>query len=156
MYNGDVQQNPLCAASCQESSHLSLVLAYNFLSRYRFSTPTSTPLNSSIYRLYAQNPVFEIVHDESVKVHLHMYNGNVQQNPLCVESCVTKDFSISPRFSPSIFDPDANSVFLRTHLCTAVNSMRRKPCVRNCSREREGLYNGNVQQNSLLCAASCH
>ena len=38
-----------------------------------------------------------------------------------------------------------------TFLCPAVDS---KPCVRNCSREREGLYNGNAQQNSL-CAASC-
>ena len=43
---------------------------------------------------------------------------------------------------------------LRAHLCTAVDSMRRKPWVRNCSREREGLYNGNVQQNPL-CAVSC-
>ena len=74
-----------------------------------------------------------------------MYNGNVQQNPLCV---------IPPRFSPTIFDPDANSVLLRAHFFTAVDSMRRKPSVRNCSREREGLYNGNVQQ-SPLCAASC-
>ena len=79
---------------------------YDFLSRYKFSTPTSTPLYSSINWLYAQNPVFEIVRDESMKVHLHMYNGNVQQNPLCVESCVTKDFFISPPFSPTIFDPD--------------------------------------------------
>ena len=62
--------------------------------------------------------MFEIVHDESVKVYLHMYNGNVQQNPLpdsrqreCVESCVTKDFFIFSWFSPTIFDPDANSVF---------------------------------------------
>ena len=83
-----------------------------------------------------------------------MYNGNVQQNPLCVESCVTKEFYISPRLWRTIFDPDANSVLLRAHLCTAVDSMCRKPCVRNCSREREGLYNGNVQQNPL-CAASC-
>ena len=94
-----------------------------------------------------------------------LYNGNVQQNPLCaaycvtkdtptVESCVTKEFSISPRLWRTIFYPDANSVLLRAHLCTAVGSMRRKPCVRNCSREREGLYNGNVQQNPL-CAASC-
>ena len=37
-----------------------------FLSRCKFSTLTSTPLYSS--RLYAQNPVFEIVHQESVKV----------------------------------------------------------------------------------------
>ena len=98
--------------------------------------------------------MFEIVHDESVKAYLHMYNGNVQQNPLCVEPCVTEEFPISPRFSSTIFDPDANSVLLRTHLCTAVDSMRRKPCVRNCSRKREGLYNGNVQQIPL-CAASC-
>ena len=96
--------------------------------------------------------MFAIIHDESVKVYLHTYNGNVQQNPLCVESCVTKGFSISPRLWRMIFDPDANPVLLRAHLCTAVDSMRRKPCFRNCSREREGLYNGNVQQNPL-CAA---
>ena len=83
-----------------------------------------------------------------------MYNGNVQQDPQCVESCVTQEFTIPPRFSPTIFDPDANPVLLRAYLCTAVNSMRRKPCVQNCSREREGLYNGNVQQNPL-CSASC-
>ena len=98
--------------------------------------------------------MFETFHDESVKVYPHMYNGNVQQNPLCVESYITKEFAISPRFSPTIFDPDANSVLLRAHLCTAVDSMRRKSYVRNCSREREGLYNGNVQQNPL-CAAYC-
>ena len=98
--------------------------------------------------------MFGIVHDESVKVYLPMYSGNVQQNPLCVESCVTKEISISPRFSPTIFDPDAISVLLRAHLCTAVDSMRRKPCVRNCSREHEGLFNGNVQQNPS-CTVSC-
>ena len=59
-----------------------------------------------------------------------------------------------PLFSSTIFDPDANSVLLRAHLCTAEDSMRRKPCVRNCSRKREGLFNGNAQQNPL-CAASC-
>ena len=60
-----------------------------------------------------------------------MYNGNVQQNPLCVESCVTQKFSMSPLFSSTIFDSDANSVLLRAHLCTAaVDSMRRKPFVR--------------------------
>ena len=83
-----------------------------------------------------------------------MYNGNAQQNPLCVKSCVTKKFSMSSLFSSMIFYPDANSVLLRAHLCTAVDYMRRKPCVRNCSRKREGLFNGNVQQNPL-CAASC-
>ena len=87
-------------------------------------------------------------------VYLHMYSGNVQQNPLRVESCVTSGFSISPRLSPTMFDPDANSVLLRAHLCTAVDFMCRKACVRNRSRERKGLHNGNVQQNPL-CAASC-
>ena len=126
-------------------SHPSPVLAYDFLSRCNFSTPSSTHLYSSINRLYAQNPVFAFVHDESVKVYLHMFNGNVKQNPLCVESCVSEEFSISPRMSRTIFDPDANSVFLRAHLCTAVDFMRR-----NCSREREDLYNGNVQQNPVF------
>ena len=58
--------------------------------RCKFSTPTSTSLYRDINTLYAQNPVFEVLHDESVNVYPHMYNGNVQQNPLCVESCVTK------------------------------------------------------------------
>ena len=90
----------------------------------------STLLFSSVIRLYPQHPVFKIVHDKSVKVYLPMYNGNVQQNPLCVESCATKKFSTSPLFSSTIFDPDANSVLLRAHLCPAVASMRRKPFVR--------------------------
>ena len=105
MYNGNVQPNPSCAVSCHNKSpHLSPVLAYYFLSRCKFSTPTSTPLYSSINRLYVQNPVLKIVREESVKVYLHMHNGNVQQKPLCVESCVTKKFSICPRFSPMMFD----------------------------------------------------
>ena len=55
-------------------------------------------------RLYAKAPVFENGHEESVKVyHLHMYNGNIQQNPLYTESCVTKEFTMSPRFSPAFF-----------------------------------------------------
>ena len=41
-------------------TYLSPVLAYDFLSRYKFSTPTSTSLYSSINRLHAQNHVFEI------------------------------------------------------------------------------------------------
>ena len=83
-----------------------------------------------------------------------LYNGNVQQNPLCAASCVTKDIPISARLSPTIFYREANSVLGLAYLCPAVDSMRRRPCVRNCSRERGGLYNGNVEQNRL-CAASC-
>ena len=71
--------------------------------------------------------MFKTVREESAKVYLHTYNGNVQQNPLCVESCVTEEFPIFPRFSPTIFDPDANSV-LRPHIniCTAVGTMLRR------------------------------
>ena len=133
--------------SATKNLHISLRFSPTiFLSRCKFSTPTSTLLYSSIIRLYPQNPVFKSVHDEIVKVYLPMYNGNVQQNPLCVESCVTKKLSMSPLFSSKIVYPDANSVLLRAHLkvCTAVQSMRRKPCVRNCSRKREGLFNGKV------------
>ena len=54
-----------------------------------FITINSTPLYNSNNRLDAQDPAFEIVREESVKVYLHMYNGNVQQNPQSVESCVT-------------------------------------------------------------------
>ena len=117
------------------------------------SVPTRTPFYSSIDRLYAQNPGFENVREESVNVYLHMHNGNVQQNPLCVESCVTNGFFISPRLSPTMFDPDAYSVLLRAHLCTAVDFMCRKACVRNCSRERKGLYNGNVLLTHFHTAA---
>ena len=96
---------------------------YDFLSRCKFSTPISTLLDSSsIIRFYPQNSVFKIVHDESVKVYLPIYDGNVQQNPLCVESRVTKKFSMSPLFSSTIFYIEANSVLLRAHLCTAIKN----------------------------------
>ena len=123
------------------------ILTYLPGSRLRFfyrdanSVPTSTPFfYSSINRLYAQNPVFKIVREESVKVFQHMHNGNVQQNPPCVESCVTKEISISPQLSPTMFDPDANSVLLRAHLCTAVDFMCRKPCLKKI---QAGLSQGN-------------
>ena len=122
MYNGKVQQNPLCVESC---------VTKVFAISPRFS-PTIFD-----HRLYAQNPVFEIVHDESVKVYPHMYNGKVQQNPLCVESCVTKVFAISPRFSPTIFDPDANytttrrteNAFEKRRLPASVCLFSLQPCM---------------------------
>ena len=89
---------------------------------------------SSSSMFYAQNPAFESVHQQSVKVYLHMYNGNVQQNPLCAASSVTKDLPISPRFSLTTFNRDTNSVLLVTHLfCTAVGALCAEPCARNCS-----------------------
>ena len=126
MYNGNVQQNPLCV---EYRVTKELPIAPRFSPTIFYRDDSSVPLNSS--RLYAQNPVFETVHGESVKVYLYnMYNGNDQQNPLCVESCVTKELPISPRFSPTVFYRDANSVLLRAHLCTAVGSMRRTPCLK--------------------------
>ena len=89
-YKENVQQkNPLCAASC---------VTKNNYPRCKFSNLMSALMYSS--RLYAKSPVFEIVHEESVKVYyldLHMYTGNIQQNSLCVESCATEEFHISPR-----------------------------------------------------------
>ena len=90
--------------------------------------------SSSIF--YAQNPAFEIAQQQSVKVYLHMYNRNVQQNPQCVASYVTKDISIFPRFSPTTVDRDASSILLSTPLYRS----RLYACVRNCSsEERESL-----------------
>ena len=62
--------------------------------------------------LYAQNPVFEIVHDESVKVYLHIHvqrecsaEPSMRRILLC-----SNVFSIFPRFSPTTFYRDAISV----------------------------------------------
>ena len=131
---------------------LSPVLAYDFLSRCKFSTLASTPLYSSINRLFAQNPVLNCSLGEREGLSKHMYNGNIEQNPLCVKSCVT--ISLSSRFSPTFFHRDAISLLLRACLCTSVDSMRRKPCVRKCSsREREGLYNGQGQRAQFNLSA---
>ena len=111
-----------CTTGMSAEPYMRSILSQRILtsllgSRLRFfyrdanSVPNSTPFfYSSINRLYAQNPVFEIVREESVKVYLHTHNGNVQQNPPWVESCVTKEISISPQLSAVMFDPDANSV----------------------------------------------
>ena len=108
-----------------------------FSSRCKFSALTSTPDCTAV----DSKPCVRNCSREREG----LYNGNVQQkNPLCAASCVTKDIPASPRFSPTFFYPDANSVLLRAHLCSAVDS---KPCVRNCSREREGLYNENVRRS---------
>ena len=57
-----------------------------------------------------------------MSIYTYMQDGNIQQNPLCAASSVIKDLHISPRFSPTIFCRDANSILLRVHLCTAVGS----------------------------------
>ena len=84
MYSRNVQQNPLLVDTygTEEFSISPRFCANDFWSPCKFSaftstplyssTPTSTYLYSGINRLYAQNPVFEIVHDESVKAYLHI------------------------------------------------------------------------------------
>ena len=95
LYNGNVQQNPLCAASyfakdipSLPGSRLRFFIAgqiqHRTVHRFLFTpAQVDAPMYSSS-RLYSKNPMFEIVHEESVKVyHLHMYNWNIQQNSLC-------------------------------------------------------------------------
>ena len=67
-YNGNVQKNPLSAASCITKG-LPIAPRFSPTIFYRdaISALLSTPLNSS--RLYAQNPVFGIAHQERVRVH---------------------------------------------------------------------------------------
>ena len=65
------------------------------------------------------NPVFEIV-QESVKVCTTGMSSRI----LYAQHPITKNLHISPRFSPTIFYHDANSVLLLAHL----GSMRRTLC----------------------------
>ena len=137
MYNENVQQNPLCAVSC---FHLSPVLAYVFLSRGKSSTVQCTVffytpaqfgapiMYSSINRLYAKSPVFEIVHEESVKVyHLHM----------CV--CV---FSSHSFWTSSSLDVPAGVTQEEGHTGGRSHRISHPPSF--C-----GAYDGNIQQNSM-------
>ena len=83
-----------------------------------------------------------------------MYNGNVQQNPY-VQHPVTKNLHISPRFSPTIFYRDANSVLLLaiTPFSQQIGSMRRTLCSKllmmSVNKVNLHMYNGNIQQNLL-------
>ena len=92
--------------------------------------PLSRMYSSSTF--YTQNPALETVDQqeerECLSTHTCTKGMFSRTNPLCAASCVTKN--ISPRFSPTIFYRDANSVLLRAHLCTAVliGSMRRTLC----------------------------
>ena len=65
-----------------------------------------------------------------------MYNGNVQQNPSCTASCVTKNLPISPRFSPTIFYCQANSALYSAQFL-AHSSPIDAPCI------LEAHYTGN-------------
>ena len=96
----------------------------------------------------ARRVVVELMHQQSVKVYLHnVYNGNIQQNPLCAESCVTKDLPISPRFSPTIFYRDANSVLLSTPLYSSSSRLyAQNPVFEIAHQESVKVYDINLQK----------
>ena len=96
MYSGNVSRTLHAQHSVTTNLNISPRFSPTICYRDADSVPTSSPFYSNIDRLYAQNPVFKIVREESVKVNLQMYSGNDQQNLLCVESCFTKEYSISP------------------------------------------------------------
>ena len=77
------------------------------------------------------------------------YNGNVQQNPLSAASCVTKDLPISPRFLPTIFYCDANSVLLSTPLYSS-RLYAQNPVFEIAHQESVQVYDTHfVVKNSL-------
>ena len=78
MYNGNVSKILHAQHSVTTNLNISPRSRLLFFYRDANSVPTSTPFfYRSINRLYAHNPGFEIVREESVKVYLHMHNGNV-------------------------------------------------------------------------------
>ena len=61
-----------------------------------------------------------IFHLQSMKVYLHTCPTGMFSRTFYAQHSVTKNLHISPRFSPTIFYQDANSVLLLAHFCTAV------------------------------------
>ena len=111
----------------------------------QYSYYTSTSLYSGINTLYAQNPVFEIVHDESVKAYLHIHvQRECPAEPSMrrslwkwgifhLSSVLAIDFLSRCKFSALTSIPFLYNI--------SIDSMRRKPCVRNCSWwERWSIY----------------
>ena len=78
MYNGNVQQNPLCAGSCVTNISTSLPGSrLRILSRCILSVSTRYVQQC---RIYAQNPVFEIVNEQSAKAYLFTHTYSVLKN----------------------------------------------------------------------------
>ena len=125
--------------TCQKVTRLPLSYRSTGYSQYKIEkcvivSHSTGPLSRmySTSTFYAQNPALEIVDQqeerECLSTHTSTKGMFIRTNPLCAASCVTKN--ISPRFSPTTFYRDANSILLRAHLCTAVliRSMRRTLC----------------------------
>ena len=103
---------------------------------------------------------------ENVQESVKVCSTAMFSRTLDAQHPVTKNLRISPRFSPTIFNRDANSVLLLAHLCTATIGSMRRTLVRNCHEESvkvylHNMYNGNVQQNPVPgsrqreCVESC-
>ena len=149
MYHGNVQQNFLCAASCVTtdiftSSRFSPTI---FLSRYKFSTAgrpgssevprnpltrwdvSSTPANgifSTLTRLYsstlyAQNPVCQTVHLQSVKVYLYVQRECTAEPTINAASRFRTSSLIQRKFV-SICSTGLNSSTLRVSRVLVCNS----------------------------------
>ena len=106
--------------------------------------PTPSVFSPAFF--YAQNTLCSSVHDESVNVYPHMYNGNVQQNCLCVEP-VCFEFSMSQGSRQRFFPTGMSSRTLyaqhlrckfstptSTSVCSGIkDALCAEPCVRKCS-----------------------
>ena len=92
-----------------------------------------------------------------------MHNGNVQQNPLCAASRVTKDLHISPRFSPTFFFFLSRCKFRRlTPLYSSTFSfLRRTLCSKIVCWQYMEVYSiykmdsENVEQNPKYVLVAC-
>ena len=91
------------------------------------STCTTRMYSSSAF--CAQNPALEIIHQQkSVNVYTYIHTcttGMFSRTFYAQHPVSPKDIHISPRFSSTIFNRDANSVLVRVHLCTALGYMRK-------------------------------
>ena len=91
------------------------------------ATPDSKEKNQADARTRLFSKVFpaarcrEIVLQQSVKVYLHMYNGNVQQYPLCAEPCVRNCSSGGERESIFYTTCSCEKQFMTDgcHLCSS-------------------------------------
>ena len=71
-------------------------------------------------------------HTEREGLSTHTCSTGMFSRTFYGQHSVTKNLHISPRFSPTIFYQDANSVLLLAHFCTAVllGSIRKTLCLK--------------------------
>lgn len=102
-------------------------------SRCNLSTLTSTPLKSAVESI-RETLRSKFMGRGLISTYTHIlytYNVNLQQNPFCVESLVTKALTTSPSPRQYILCRDANSVHLRARTSLCGSRLCAKQCVRN-------------------------